>query len=186
MGSESEHNGTSTVPTGHRDISAGGDVVFVVGEKQLDRFRVSSAIMKNASKVFEAMLSPGFAEGNTLLRSKQVEVPLPDDDVDGMFLILCVLHFRNDLVPETLGPRKIYNVAVLADKYDLFVPLKFAGQHWLSRARQAPPRLQGWWDGSDDDAREDERLWQLICAAYLLNDKKAFSEVTRSLVMHHV
>lgn len=161
----SEPSELSTDP--RHDIHADGDVTFVVGEEH-QRFRVSSAVMKNASNVFNAMLSPGFLEGETLLKSNQVSIPLPEDS-HGMFAILCVLHGRNELVPQSITPKKVYHIAVLADKYDLISPMKFAIQHWLD--------LTG--------VTDDEGLWFLTVAAYLAQDKKVFSKVTRKLVIHH-
>lgn len=151
-----------------QDIRADGDIILVIGSEQ-QSLRVSSVVMKNASTVFHAMLSPGFAEGETLLRSHQVRIPLPDDDADGIFAVLCVLHGRNELVPETLAPEKVYRVAVLVDKYNLFSPLKFAARHWLDVCK----------------ATKGEDLWLLMSAAYLFQDGKAFSEATKRLVIQH-
>ncbi|RMJ15735.1 hypothetical protein CDV36_004568 [Fusarium kuroshium] len=59
-------------------IAPDGVVTFILDEGKMT-VRVHSAIMKNASPVFAAMLGPHFKEGHAL-REGGCEIPLPEDD----------------------------------------------------------------------------------------------------------
>ncbi|OCL09897.1 hypothetical protein AOQ84DRAFT_375415 [Glonium stellatum] len=88
-------NESSTPST---DIATDGDIILVVG-LELRRLRVHALILKNASKVFNAMFGPHFREGQGLGGACSKEIPLPDDDADALKLICSVIHSRNDMVP---------------------------------------------------------------------------------------
>lgn len=91
------------------DISLCGDVILVCGREEKEcvfgrrnntstvltlenrkRIRVSAAIQSEASKVFQALLSPRFKEGTGLAADATVEIPLPDDDADTMVSFSCI------------------------------------------------------------------------------------------------
>lgn len=147
-----------------------GDVVFIVGDKK-SRLLVSSVILRNSSPVLNALLGPKYAEGQHLLSKGSVEVPLPEDDPEALTDILCVLHGRNDRVPEDIPVETLCDIATLCDKYDLFVPLKFAIQQWLKVS----------WLVTDSS-----KSWLLMSAAYWFRHEKVFSEATRDLIKYHV
>ncbi|KUI59249.1 hypothetical protein VP1G_06544 [Cytospora mali] len=132
------------------NIQPGGDVVFVIGAEGR-RLCVSSTVLKNSSPVLNSLLGPNFAEGQKLLNEWNAAISLPEDDHVALTIILCVLHGRNDRVPKVFPGDKLCDIAALCDKYDLFVPLKFAYQQWL--------------DGSPCITDSSE-LWILMSAAY--------------------
>lgn len=151
-------------------IHPDGDVVFIVGNKK-SRVLVSSVILRNSSQVFNVLLGPKYAEGQKLSSKGSVEVPLPEDDPEALTTILCVLHGRNDRVPEEIPGDKLCEIATLCDKYDLFIPLKFAIQQWLRAS----------WLVS-----EPSELWLLMSAAYWFRHQKVFAKATHDLIRYHV
>ena len=54
--------------------------------------RVSSKHLTLGSPVFKAMLSRNFSEGRTLHENDNVRIPLDDDPIDGMMVLLKLLH----------------------------------------------------------------------------------------------
>ncbi|ROV92286.1 hypothetical protein VSDG_07238 [Cytospora chrysosperma] len=151
-------------------IHPDGDVVFIVGDKK-SRLMVSSVILRNSSPVFDVLLGPKYAEGQELSSKGSVEVPLPEDDPEALTTILCVLHGRNDRVPEEIPGDKLCEIATLCDKYDLFIPLKFAIQQLLNARRLV---------------NEPSELWLLMSAAYWFRHEKVFAKATHDLIKYHV
>ncbi|KAJ4356902.1 hypothetical protein N0V85_009535 [Neurospora sp. IMI 360204] len=90
------------------------DLILVVGPGK-ERIPVESAILKAASDVFNAMLSPPWLE------SQGREIALPDDDPDAMQFIMFTLHFHNnyEFVTRSRTPKDILQIAIAADKYNL-------------------------------------------------------------------
>ncbi|KAI8670070.1 hypothetical protein LRP88_01490 [Fusarium phalaenopsidis] len=78
-------------------IVPNGDVTFVLDEGNT-RVRVNSAIMKNASPVFAAMLGSNFKEGHALSATNGIpfEIPLPEDDAIAFGRICRMLHSQAD------------------------------------------------------------------------------------------
>jgi hypothetical protein len=107
------------------DISPDGDVVLVVGSRNV-RLRIQSQCLRCASKVFGAMFGPHWSEGQGFSKESPREVPLVEDDADALRTICCVLHHRNDDVPQSLTPKEVLQIAIEADKYGLNITLKYA------------------------------------------------------------
>ena len=149
------------------DIDPRGDVIFIVGSSKR-RLRVSSFI-RRVSPVLEAMLSPNFSEGKQLLETGSVKIPLPEDAEDAMEIVFCVIHGRNDLVPDTLSPDLFLRVAIACDKYDCIVPLSFATRVWWNCNRYGDPKT----------------LWTWAMAACLLRNAETFKEATSWLVLNY-
>ncbi|KAF2765894.1 hypothetical protein EJ03DRAFT_330570 [Teratosphaeria nubilosa] len=61
-------------------------------------FLVSSTVLKLASKIFKAMLAGNFAEAQALRNASggPVDITLPDDDAEGMRLMLKFMHFLRE------------------------------------------------------------------------------------------
>ena len=85
------------------DIFAGGDVVIVVGPEE-KRMRVSSTILKNASKYFAALLGPHFREGQDVGKNLSKEITMPEEGAQSLEVIFNVIHLRNEAVPKSLTP----------------------------------------------------------------------------------
>jgi hypothetical protein len=92
-----------------------------------------------------------------------------EDDADALWTIYCVLHHRNDDVPQSLTPKEVLQIAIEADKYGLNVALKYARVQWLK------PR------GSLD--RVD--MGYLLAAAFLFGDTDMFVAHTLALILHY-
>src|SRR5262245_54904596 len=82
----------------------------------------SSKHLMLASPVFRAMLRPRshrLSEADALMRVGNVSIPLPEDNLPAMSLILKILHHRYSDVPRKIPLSLLAQVAVLVDKYDL-------------------------------------------------------------------
>jgi hypothetical protein len=150
------------------DISPDGDVVLVVGPRNV-RLRIQSQFLRCASKVFGAMFGPTWSEGQGLSKESPREVRLVEDDADALRIICCVIHHRNDDVPQYLTPRKVLQIAIEADKYDLNVALKYARAQWL-KPRGSPERVD---------------IGYLLAAAFLFGDMDMFVANTLALILHY-
>jgi hypothetical protein len=150
------------------DISPDGDVVLVVGPRSV-RLRIHSQCLRCASKVFDAMFGPHWSEGQGLSKESLREVPLVEGDADALRIICCVIHHRNDDVPQTLTPKEVLQIAIEADKYDLRVALKYATAQWLKPRGNADKVDMGY----------------LLAAAFLFGDMDAFVAYTLALILHY-
>ena len=111
---------TTTTP---HDVDPTGDLILVVGPTDNSQsIRVCSQVLKLASSVFAAMLSPRFAEGQAA-GHKDWTISLPEDDAEAMLAICRALHFI-DTASENIAFTLIEKVASLCDKYDLAVALR--------------------------------------------------------------
>jgi hypothetical protein len=150
------------------DIATAGDVVFIVGPSQR-RLKVYSLLVKNASAVFNVMLGPAFKEGHQLTQPGLTEILLPEDNAEAMQIVFNIIHGRNDAVSETLDAGMLLQVTIIADKYDCYVPLKFAMKAWLSRMSTTHP----------------EEAWTLTMTALILRRQEPFGQATSALILHH-
>jgi hypothetical protein len=89
------------------DISPDGDVVLVVGPWNV-RLRIHSQCLRCASKVFGAVFGPHWSEGQGLSKESPREVPLVEDDADALRTICCVIHYRNDNVPQAPDAKRSF------------------------------------------------------------------------------
>ncbi|KAF8446699.1 hypothetical protein BGX38DRAFT_1192759 [Terfezia claveryi] len=105
-------------------------------------FRVNSDVMCLASPVIRAMLGPDspFKEARDLAASSKagtpLEVRLEDDDPQAMAVILRILHLQFDLVPTdpaTVDEVKLYQMAIICDKYDMQRVLRYWFKLWTGR-----------------------------------------------------
>ena len=150
------------------DISPDGDVVLVVGPQNV-RLRIQSQVLRCASKVFGAMFGPTWSEGQGLSKEPPREVRLVEGDADALRIICCVIHHRNDDVPQSLPPMQVLQIAIVADKYDLSIALKFARAQWL-KPREKPGR---------------EDMGYLLAVAFLFGGMDMFIAHTLALILQH-
>jgi hypothetical protein len=66
------------------------------------------------SPIFKAMLTSGFREAS----ETNSEIPLPDDDPEGLLFLLRIAHLKFKDLPKSLSFQDLYHVAILCDKYD--------------------------------------------------------------------
>ncbi|KAF2821284.1 hypothetical protein CC86DRAFT_426506 [Ophiobolus disseminans] len=148
---------SDTLVSPESNIAPNGDVIFVVGPEPR-KLRVHSAILRYASKYFENMFGPHFAEGQDLGQNSPKEISMPDDNATA-----------NNEVPSRLKPDVMFHIAVAADKFDCAVAIKPSNSLWLKP------------DGVEDIVG----LGYLMAAAYILDDATAFSEITLAMAMRH-
>lgn len=94
-----------------------GDLVLVVNKAEKQRrFRVSTKVMSLASPVWRVMLDPSgpFQEA----KRENGEVAFPDDDPNGLCILLHIIHLRPRSIPDTLQGDELMSLAILCQKYD--------------------------------------------------------------------
>jgi hypothetical protein len=150
------------------DIADDGNVVLIVGPEER-RLRVSASSLANVSKVFRTMFGPRFSEGQDLddIISGPKEVHMPDDNADAIEIICSMMHFRS--ITQEVGPDLMLNIAIAADKYDCGIVLQHASILWLDPKK----------------SKNLVELARLMAASYLLDNSKAFSQVTLAMMFGH-
>ncbi|KAF8426734.1 hypothetical protein EV426DRAFT_592602 [Tirmania nivea] len=115
-----------------------GDVIFVLPcSEGTARFQINSSIVCLQSPVFRAMMGRNsrFKEATDLANRDAIgpplEISLADDDPKALGVILRVMHLQHDWVPVSLSEDRLYQVAILCDKYDMRQALKTYLDKWL-------------------------------------------------------
>ncbi|OIW30037.1 hypothetical protein CONLIGDRAFT_644067 [Coniochaeta ligniaria NRRL 30616] len=140
-----------------------GDLRLIVGPDKVS-FIVCSKALARASKIFKHMLFGGFAESKPADNAEWV-VELPEDDVNGMHILMDIVHGNIDKVPTDIYDNPgtmidmsvhdrgnffktdydvsaiVRGVAVAADKYDLVHVLHPWANAWLEDACRKYHRL---------------------------------------------
>ncbi|KAE9575726.1 hypothetical protein CGMCC3_g8488 [Colletotrichum fructicola] len=160
------------------DVAADGDIIVIVGPDKR-KFRVHSIMLKSASKVFNAMLGPNFAEGRQLrndsLHGENTEIKLPEDNAYGMSTIFHLLHHRVDKLPNPMPAALLFQLGIAADKYDLVSTLKYTITGAIHRAI------------NDGRGLKDMRMldvWYLAITAACFDDATNFATLTHVLVWY--
>lgn len=141
-----------------------GDLILVVGTGQR-KYQIDSTLLVPFSRVFAAMLGPHFSEGSRFGESGRMpmELALPEDDPDAVEVLCTVLYAGCDSIRD-LSVLEIYDVAILADKYDLNMRLYFIAYFWLQEAR----------------TKQTDK-WRLMMAAYWFGQPIHFNIYTKDL-----
>lgn len=159
------------------NVDPEGDVILVVGPDKR-RMRVDSRCLRRASKVFAAMFSTRFAEGQNLSPLEPKEVPLPEDDHEHMLVLCNAFHLKNEVLESTPTTSDMLNLAVLIDKYDCAEAVRFISKAWLL----------GWKKTYHQPWRKtyyQQDVERLVAAAYLMRDQEQFRVYTKVLVVWH-
>jgi hypothetical protein len=93
-----------------------GDAVLLIGsEESPQTVLVLKIVMSLASPVWKAMF-----ERRQWAESTATEIPLPDDDVDAMLIVLRIAHLQFKEIPAKngLSLEDLLQVAIVCDKYD--------------------------------------------------------------------
>ena len=151
-----------------------GDVMLLVGPDKVS-IRASSKVLSLASLVFDKMLGPHFAEGQSLLEKGSLEksavspteVTLPDDDPEAMILFCDTIHFRKHATSDIAFPL-LAKMASLSEKYDCSLALGSVSEVWLSN-------LIGTLEGESCFAK---MLW----ISYALGNHHAFARISREMI----
>ncbi|RSL69675.1 hypothetical protein CEP54_002191 [Fusarium duplospermum] len=151
-----------------REIIPGGDVILVVGPRK-SKIQLSSHLLRTTSPVFNAMLGPNFKEG-TLLRESQgpVEIALPDDNAQALYNVYSTLYGGHPDV-NNLSVDEIYDISILAQKYDLVDRLMFGCEAWFRTINK-------------DTYGSIEEDWKMLLAAYWLRSGLGFRNASRMLI----
>ncbi|KAK5087938.1 hypothetical protein LTR05_002154 [Lithohypha guttulata] len=146
-----------------------GDVILVVGSgEDIVKLKVNSMFLRAASKTFEALLGPNYAEGQALSYDNPPELPLPEDDPSAMTTVCYCLHFKQHLVPENPDANQILEVAKAVDKYALQEALAVLVQAWLT----LPTASTQFHD-----------LGNTLRAALIIGNEPAVKKLTTSLIL---
>jgi hypothetical protein len=137
-GTEEDLEASSTLPTAtiHAMVTMDpdGDLILRVGSgtaAEITEFQVCSAALRRNSPVFKSMLYGPWTESKPPENSEsQWVVHLPDDDRSGMEIILDIVHGNFDRVQASPEPLVLYDVVVIADKYDMFKCLRPWASDW--------------------------------------------------------
>lgn len=150
------------------DIAASGDLILVVGPEQL-QLRVHSQVPQTASTSFSAMLGPTWNPSHDLPSTiSPAEYPLPEDNATAMKYTCAVIHLQNNILPRSMQAQDIFEIPVIAKKYDLIDALRFASESWLAHRDECP-----------------RGLILLTAAAYAFQNPEAFKDTTRALVLKY-
>lgn len=103
--------------------------------------------------------------------TQATEVPLPDDDDEAMSHLCMALHLKNDCPPTVPKVQQVRNLAGLVDKYDCVEAIRHFARSWLQDAE-----LRKSYHYND--------YMPLLEAAWLLNDRMAFTRYSKVLVLH--
>ena len=147
------------------EIATNSDIILVVGPEKR-KLQVNSCVLKNASKVFNAMFGPHFREGQDLHGNYPKEIPMLDDNADALTIICRILHLRNDSISDSLTPNEVLQIAIAADKFDCVMRLKAHTAKWLN-------------SGNMQDILE---LGRLSVASYILDNAWAFGQLTYAMI----
>ncbi|GAM90312.1 hypothetical protein ANO11243_083550 [Dothideomycetidae sp. 11243] len=150
-------------------INPHGDIIFVTNNGR--RFLTHSAFLRNASPVWDAMLSGRFAEGQDLSSERPKEISADDDNPDALLDLLRLVHVRYDDLPAKMTVEKLYDIAVLADKYACVGALRLPVDTWFMALRK--------------DTNSFTELGYLAAASAALNQHASFEEFTRKLAFEH-
>lgn len=128
-----------------------GDLKLIVWKNNsMITFQVCSRTLARSSHVWDIMLYGPFREGKAQQESDEWTVSLPEDDADGLRIILSIIHGTFDAFParEKSHFDLIFSLVVLSDKYDMVASLKQFWDPWLCPPRSAIQneirRLQLW------------------------------------------
>lgn len=152
-------------------IAPEGDVIFVLNKGDT-KVRVQSAIMKNSSREFAAMLGPNFKEGHALSAGSGVpiEIPLPGDDAIAFGWVCRVLHSQAATELWSPEPKEIARVLDIAEKYDIMEGIKLSVNIWINN--QLNPS-------------DDPDYWFLLLASYQSRNKNTFETASRHLILEY-
>lgn len=161
------------------DVSPVGDIILVLGppeEKQL-RLKVSSTILRSASKVFDKMFLPPWRESSRIMSPESPQdIKLPEDDPEVMKTICYAIHHRPDMIPfDKMSGKEILHAAQAIDKYDLGAAMQLVTDRWL---RQQLPAEQL-------PAKDPKDLLYMAAAASVLKNYEAFSRFTWLIMLTH-
>ena len=148
-------------------------MVQLLHEEITTECTVSSHILKQASAIFNAMLSKdGFQEGTELSQSTEESalytLKLHDDDAPAMLEILKALHHRGHQVSKRISVPDLVVIAELSEKYDLYEALYPWTLLWMPRVAHLAyePGCEHW-----------------LLIAWAFREESVFRELSRTVIL---
>ncbi|KAH6682331.1 hypothetical protein F5X68DRAFT_234045 [Plectosphaerella plurivora] len=156
------------------------DVCLVLSTGRSEGLRIFAnvAVLRNASPVFHTLLGPHFLEGHLIANNSvptAQELEFPDDNPQGMLLILQILHQRfGDIQQAVVAPEfqfsRMRAIAVLADKYDVRQAISVAFSLIISMNNISNMENAG-------------ELWSILTASYIVGNRDVFKVASAALIM---
>ncbi|KAG8627849.1 hypothetical protein KVT40_003722 [Elsinoe batatas] len=147
-----------------------GDVYIAPGTPPLKQYLVSSAVLSNASPVFQAMFSNHFEEGQQLSTAAPKPVSLPEDDPRSVEILLYVMHYHP--AAKDMETEEGAAFAQLCDKYGCVESMGSYMNSWLAAT----------WEKYRYEFDEECKL----CAtAWYFGDAESFRSISSRLVLEH-
>ncbi|KAK3306040.1 uncharacterized protein B0T15DRAFT_216862 [Chaetomium strumarium] len=119
-----------TLPNTAEVFDHRGDLTLTVGRNKV-AFRVCSRSLARLSGVWDAMLYGPLAEGKTQHTSEKWVVAHPDDEPEGLRILLLGIHGRLTAFPPFLTQLTVFALLVICDKYDMVEFLKPFWHRWV-------------------------------------------------------
>lgn len=181
-------------------IDPDGDIILAVpyeNNTKIARFQASSTALCLASPVFRAMLGSNshFKEATELAvrRAKKIlaedtpsiepkdtkhdqpyEITLQDDSPKALAVLLRIVHFRFEFVPQTINQAQVLELAVICDKYDLSKALGLWLRRWSQTVFPNPVQL----------AALSTPPYQWLAVAYVFDRTHVFKMVSQALFLN--
>lgn len=159
------------------DVDPEGDLVIEAGKlKAKNLIRVSKAVLTSASPVFDVMLGPNFAEGQTE-HTAEKPLKLHDDEGEVMLTLMKLIH---DQITDSaeIDYEKLPQLVIMGDKYACLSRLRPWMQSALSMWRN---ESQGSYLRFRNRKSIYMTLFEAVCIAYIIDDSKNFGYLSREL-----
>lgn len=129
---------------------------------------VSAKVLTLASPVFTQLLTSGFKESEDYAGDRKNVLPLLHDDPGALTIICSILHHQDGDTSSLHSAGQLYQVAILADKYDLLQPLR--------------PHITLYCQNILTQATVED-LYQLLFVAYVFDLPKPFARVSWRILL---
>ena len=144
------------------------DITLVVGDDQA-RIAASSQVLCMSSKPFLKMLGPHFKEGQLDEASTKKHISLPADKPSAIELMCNILHHQVSGVSTVPTVADLYDLAIVADKYDCTFATGLAARAWINPT----------------SAHDTNDLGLLLVSAFIYMLQDAFHDISALLVLGH-
>jgi hypothetical protein len=140
-------------------LDARGDLTLVAGQEEV-RFRVCSRSLARPSPVWERRLY-----GEDQQTADDWVISLPDDNPDGLRILLLAVHCKFAAIPRVLPLATLFHTTVLCERYEMVELLKSFWSGWIKSVKL----------GSMNPG--PETLVHQLCVAFSLGNRELYREV---------
>lgn len=161
-------------------VALKGDLILQVGVKK-KRIRVDALVMRNGSPTFNKKLDEKFVDAQLMFTivNGPMELALPDDNAQAIETICLALH--GQMPGHHPDPKALLQVSQTVNKYSMQNSLFFATNFWLENAMQGIVDYEHF--NHELGAAPAKQLWYLLLASRYLSMDKAFSTISKNLVL---